>query len=125
MKTVWLANVKVKISDPSRTLVDMFMFPDFCGGLRFLVDVLKNYLSSDMKNIDQLIQYLDKSQNGAALKRLGFILESNFPAEQRLIEYCAKNLTSGYAKLIPNVSCEKLITRWRIWIPGLWKAGVV
>lgn len=125
LKTVWLAGVKVKVSDPSRTLVDMFMFPDFCGGLRFIVDVLGNYLSSDMKNIDQLIQYLSKSQNGAALKRLGFILELKFPEEQQLIEYCAQNLTAGYAKINPDQSCEKLITRWRVWIPKSWKERMV
>ena len=121
LKTVWLASVKVKISDPTRTLVDMLMFPDFCGGLRFIIDVLANYFQSDMKNIDQLIEYLDKAQNGAALKRLGFLLELNFAEEKRLIEYCAQNLTTGYAKLNPTQSCEKLVTRWRIWVPEAWK----
>ena len=121
LKTVWLAGVKVKISDPTRTLVDMLMFPDFCGGLRFIIDVLANYFQSDLKNIDQLIEYLDKAQNGAALKRLGFLLELNFAEEKRLIEYCAQNLTTGYAKLNPTQSCEKLVTRWRIWVPESWK----
>lgn len=121
LKSVWLAGVKVQFSDPTRTLVDMLMFPDFCGGLRFIVDVLGNYLRSDMKNINQFIEYLNKSQNGAALKRLGFILENDFSGEQQLIEYCAKNLTTGYAKLNPAQLCEKLVTRWRVWVPKSWK----
>lgn len=125
LKTVWLAGVKVKISDPTRTLVDMLMFPDFCGGLRFIVDVLGNYLRSDMKSIDQFVEYLIKSQNGAALKRLGFILEFNFPEEQRLIEYCMQNLTAGYAKLNPAQPCKKLVTRWRVWVPESWKEKIV
>ena len=125
LKTVWLAGVKVKISDPTRTLVDMLIFPDFCGGLRFIVDVLGNYLRADMKNIDLFIEYLNKSKNGAALKRLGFILELHFPEEQRLIEYCAQNLTTGYAKLNPAQPCEKLITRWRVWVPESWKERVI
>lgn len=125
LKTVWLAGVKVKISDPTRTLVDMLIFPDFCGGSRFVVDVLGDYLRSDMKNIDQFIEYLGKSKNGAALKRLGFILELNFPEEQRLIEYCSQNLTTGYAKLNPAQPCEKLITRWRVWVPESWKERAI
>ncbi len=125
LKIVWLAGVKVKISDPTRTLVDMLMFPDFCGGLRFIVDVLGNYLRSDMKNIDLFIEYLNKSKNGASLKRLGFILDLYFPEEQRLIEYCAQNLTTGYAKLNPAQPCEKLITRWRVWVPESWKERVI
>lgn len=121
LKTVWLAGIKVKISDPTRTLVDMLMFPEFCGGLRFIVEVLENYFKSNMRNIDQFIEYLDKSQNGAALKRLGFLLEIKFPEEQRLMEYCAKNLTAGYTKLNSSQSCEKLVTRWRVWIPESWE----
>lgn len=125
LKTVWLAGVKIKISDPTRTLVDMLMFPDFCGGLRFIVDVLENYFNSDMKNIDQFIEYLDKANNGAALKRLGFLLETSFSVEQRLMEYCAKNLTTGYTKLNPVQPCEKLVTRWRVWVPESWKKKII
>lgn len=125
LKTVWLADVKVKISDPTRTLVDMLMFPDFCGGLRFIVDVLENYFKSDMKNIEQFIEYLAKAPNGAALKRLGYLLELKFPDEQRLIEYCAQNLTTGYAKLNPAQPCEKLVTKWRVWVPESWKEKAV
>lgn len=125
LKTIWLENVKVKISDPTRTLVDMLMFPDFCGGLRFIVDVLENYFKSEMKNIEQFIEYLKIASNGAALKRLGYILELKFPDEQDLIEYCAQNLTTGYAKLNPAQPCEKLVTKWRVWVPESWKEKVV
>ena len=121
LKTVWLAGVKVQLSDPTRTLVDMLMFPDFCGGPRYIVDVLGNYFKSDMKNSDQLIEYLEQAPNGAALKRFGYLLELNFPEEQRLIEYCAKNLTAGYTKLNPDQPCEKLVTKWRVWVPKSWK----
>ena len=125
LKTIWLENVKVKISDPTRTLVDMLMFPDFCGGLRFIVDVLENYFKSEMKNVEQFIEYLKTASNGAALKRLGFILELKFPEEQDLIEYCAQNLTTGYAKLNPAQPCEKLVTKWRVWVPESWKEKAV
>lgn len=124
LKTVWLADVRVKISDPTRTLVDMLMFPGFCGGLRFIVDVLENYLKSDMKNIEQLIEYLKIASSGAALKRLGYILELKFPEEKNLITYCAENLTTGYAKLNPAQPCEKLVTKWRVWVPESWKEKV-
>lgn len=121
LKTVWLAGVKVKISDPIRTLVDMLMFPDLCGGARFIVDVLENYFKSDMKNIDQFIEYLDQAKNGAAMKRLGFLLTLNFHDEQKLITWCANHLTTGYAKLNPAQQCDKLVTQWRLWVPENWK----
>jgi len=67
LKTVWLDGIKVKISDPTRTLVDMLMFPEFCGGLRFIIEVLENYFKSNTRNIDQFIEYLQRAKNGAAL----------------------------------------------------------
>jgi predicted transcriptional regulator of viral defense system len=121
LKTIWLGGVKVKMSDPTRTLVDMLMFPEFCGGIRFIVDVLENYFKSNMKNVDQFIEYLNKAQNGAAMKRLGFLLELNFSDEQKLMAWCAQNLTTGYAKLNPAQRCEKLVTQWRLWVPENWK----
>lgn len=121
LKTIWLSDVKVKISDPSRTLVDMLMFPEYCGGLRFIVDVLKKYFNSNLKDTDKLIDYLKQCKNGAALKRLGFLLELNIPEENQLISYCSDNLTMGYAKLNPEQTCEKLVTRWRVWVPESWK----
>ncbi len=125
LKSVWLGGVKVKISDPTRTLIDMLMFPDFCGGLNFIVDVLGNYLKSEMKNIEQFIQYLEVVPNRAALKRLGFLLERNFPEEQELMDYCQQNLTTGYAKLNPAQACDKLVTKWRVWVPQSWKEKAV
>jgi predicted transcriptional regulator of viral defense system len=121
LKSVWLSGVKVKISNPTRTLLDMLMFPAFCGGLRFINDVLLSYINSDSKNINLLIEYLEKANNGAALKRLGFLLELNNIDELQLIEYCSQNLSAGYAKLNPAQSCTKLVTCWRLWVPETWK----
>ncbi len=121
LKSVWLSDVKVKISDPTRTLVDMLMFPKFCGGIRFIEDVLINYFNSDYKDSDLFIDYLKTANNGAAVKRLGFLLEVNFPDETKLIDFCMKNLTAGYIKLAPSLDCPRLISRWRLWVPERWK----
>ena len=121
LKTVWFGGVKVKVSDPARTIIDMVMYPQFCGGIRFVEDVLKNYFHSDHKNSDLLITYLEKITNGAAIKRLGYLVEKNFPAETRLIDFCLQHLTQGYVKLTTSVECPRIITRWRLRIPENWK----
>ena len=121
LKTVWLNGIKVKISDPTRTLVDMLMFPKFCGGIRFTEEVLKNYFKSEQKDVDLFIEYLILAKNGAALKRLGFLLELNLPNEKKLINFCLDNLTQGYAKLSSSLDCPRLIRRWRVWVPENWK----
>ncbi len=124
LKTIWLSEIKVKISDPTRTLVDMLIFPKFCGGIRFIEEVLINYFNSEYKDIDLFVNYLNKASNGAAVKRLGFLLEINFPNENNLIDYCSNHLTTGYAKLSSSLNCDKLITRWRLWVPERWKDRV-
>lgn len=121
LKPIWFGSIKVLMSDPTRTVVDMLMFPKFCGGLRFIVDVLNNYYRSEYKDIKLLISYLAQARNGAAIKRMGFFAEKYFPNEAELIEYCERNLSEGYVKLSPSLDCPKLETHWRLWVPQQWK----
>lgn len=121
LKSIWLTGVKVQISDPTRTILDMVLFPQFCGGIRFVMDVIQSYFQSKHKDIDLLIKYLEKAQNGAAIKRLGFIIEKYYPDEEKLINYCLQNLTQGYIRISPNLESPRLIRRWRLWVPENFK----
>lgn len=124
LKSIWLTGVKVQISDPTRTIIDMVMFPQFCGGIRFVIDVIQSYFQSKYKDVDLLIKYLEKAQNGAAIKRLGFIIEKYYPDEEKLINYCLQNLTQGYIRISPNLDTPRLIRRWRLWVPDNFKEVV-
>lgn len=121
LKTIWLNDVKVRIADPTRTLIDMMMYPQFCGGIRFIEDVLKSYFHSKNKNVELLLNYLEKITNGAAIKRLGYLLEKNFPDETKLIDFCLNKLTKGYANLSPSIDCPRVVTHWRLRVPENWK----
>ena len=46
------------------------------------------------------------------------------PSEQQAIAGCMSRLTKGRAMLDPLLGADKLVTRWRLWIPENWKAGV-
>jgi len=121
LKSIWAGQRNVNLSDPTRTILDMAIFPQFCGGLRFITDVLQNYWRSEHKNVDLLIEYLIQAQNGAAIKRLGFLVEKYFPQEDKLITHCLNNLTQGYVKIMPERDCPRLISHWRLWVPNNWK----
>ena len=121
LKPVWRGQVKVSVSDPTRTILDMLVDPVFVGGIRSVTDMLGNYLSSENKNLDQLIEYGERLGNGAVFKRLGFLLERKAPDEAKAIEKCYKRLTAGNAKLDPKLNNIRLITRWRLWVPENWK----
>lgn len=124
LKTVWRGTVKVQVSDPSRTILDMVSDPQLGGGIRSVQDMFRNYLNSDAKNLGQLMDYADRLGNGAVFKRLGFLLETNVPQETESIERCLRNLTMGNARIDPKMPADALVGRWRLWVPSQWKAGV-
>jgi predicted transcriptional regulator of viral defense system len=121
LKPVWRGKVKISVSDPTRTILDMLIGPFFGGGIRSVKDMLVNYMQSESKNLEQLIEYGKLLGNGAAFKRLGFLLEKTAPDEKKIIEQCRKSLTAGNARLDPKLNNDKLITRWRLWVPENWK----
>ena len=120
LKAVWRGPVKVNVSDPTRTVLDMLNDPQLGGGLRSTVDMFGNYLKSEKRDIGLLIEYADRLGNGAVFKRLGFLLEQYAANEKTFIEQCSKKLTSGNAQLDPALKGKRLITRWRLWVPERW-----
>ena len=113
--------MKVFVSDPTRTILDMLSDPFFGGGIRSTHDMFINYLRSDNKDLALLIEYSSKLRNGAVFKRLGFLLELIAPEETEVIDKCRSKLTAGNTKLDPNLNNQKLITSWRLWVPENWK----
>jgi len=123
LKPVWKGRVKISVSDPSRTIIDMLSNPAFGGGIRPAVDVFLNYLKSNFRNMEQLINYATKLGSGAVFKRLGFLLERFSPDDEKVISACKTKITKGNSKLDPALPADRLITRWRLWVPENWAKG--
>ena len=121
LKSVWRGQVKISVSDPTRTILDMLADPVLGGGIRSVKDMFINYLRSEKYNPDLLNEYADRLGNGAVFKRLGFLLEKTAAEKTEIIEQCRKKLTAGNAKLDPKLNNTRLITRWRLWVPENWK----
>ncbi len=120
LKPVWRGQVKVFLSDATRTILDLISDPLLGGGIRSVVDMFLNYLNSEKKNMNLLIDYAIRLGNGAVFKRLGFLLERYAPNEESAIKSCKEKLTTGNTKLGPKLEADNLITRWRLWIPKSW-----
>jgi predicted transcriptional regulator of viral defense system len=120
LKPAWRGRAKVSVSDPSRTMIDILSDPRLGGGIRPTADILNNYLKSEYKNLARLIEYAERLNNGAVFKRLGFLLEKAAPDEVEQIVACQKKLTAGNTKLDPQLAADKLVTRWKLWIPNSW-----
>lgn len=119
-KPVWRGQIKVSVSDPERTILDMLDVPKLAGGIRPTADIFSAYLKLEKMNLELLITYAKRLENGAVFKRLGFLLERLAPEQKGFIKECRAMLTKGNAKLDPALKAEQLITRWRLWIPASW-----
>lgn len=116
LKVEWRGDVKIWITNPTRTLVD---FAQYIGdfGLMAFIDIVKSYLASEYRDINKLMTYIEKMGNRTLFKRIGFILEKLVPEEKEAIEICKRNMSKGYSKIAPNLGCPRIVRRWNLKIP--------
>lgn len=119
-KAIWRGQVRVLVSDPARTIVDMLADPAVGGGIGHVSECLMRHLAAADTRPQTLVDYADRLGNGAVFKRLGF-LASREPGYESLAEACARRLTTGNAKLDPVLACPRLVKKWRLWVPDRWK----
>ncbi len=117
LKKLWRGSTRVEISDPARTLIDMLAFPSTGGGIGHVAECLSTYLVNQKGDPDLLIAYAEQFRNGPIFKRLGYLAEKHI-GDSELATRCSDKLTQGYTVLDPTLVCDKLITRWRLWVPA-------
>lgn len=117
---VWKGTEKVQVSDPTHTIIDILDAPSVGGGIVQSVEIFQNYMRSKYKDTEKLIRYGGILGRGSVFKRLGYLTDRFFPDEMGLISACLSRLSQGNSKLDPNISCEKLVTRWKLWVPKKW-----
>ena len=117
-KTLWRDNVKVPISDPHKTILDIVDDPDLGAGLQHTTDCLSQYKKQygNRSELDQLLEYAIQINNGALFKKLGFLAEK-LEFNTSFINECARRLTTGYACLDKSAQNNRLVTKWRLWVP--------
>jgi predicted transcriptional regulator of viral defense system len=123
-RNVWRGKVRVPVTSPAKTIIDMLDDPAIGGGIRHVADCLRGYLAGESADVKELIATADKLGNGAVFKRLGFLAERE-GGQEALVEASQKRLTQGNAKLDPAIPCRKLVKRWRLWVPVSWTGKAV
>ena len=115
MSTVWRGRTRVRISDASRTLVDVLADPATGGGIRHVSEVVASYFRSDSRADRKLVDYAARSGNRTAFKRLGYLTETLGIAAPELLDACRKNISSGVSRLDPALPHRGAIqSRWRL-----------
>lgn len=112
---VWRAQVRVPVSDPSRTIVDLLDDPTLGGGMRNVADVVHEYCTGEHRDEELLVAYADRLGNRAVFKRLGFVLEHLEIDARGLVEACLDRRSSGLIALDPSVKVKgRIVRRWGI-----------
>ncbi len=112
---VWREQVRVPVSDPSRTIVDILDDPTLGGGMRTVADVVHEYCTGEHRDDDLLISYADRLGHRAVFKRLGFVLEHLDIDAPGLIEACLERRSSGLIALDPSIAVNgPIVRRWGI-----------
>jgi predicted transcriptional regulator of viral defense system len=110
---VWRGRTKVSVSDPSRTVIDIFDDPRLGGGIRTCADVLHEYLAGEHRSDHLLIEYGDRLGNRTVFKRLGFVLERAGEPAPDLIAACLDRRSAGLGSLDPSVAeTGRIVRRW-------------
>ena len=112
-KKIWIDSFnKVSCSDLEKTFIDCLFKPDYSGGI---VEIAKAiYASKDKINWDKLLEYAERFDSQAVIKRLGFLLET-LGLGQKYIGALQKMKTSSYIVLdteLPQIG--KRLSRWSI-----------
>ncbi len=117
-KTIWRGSVKVQISNPCKTVLDIIDDPALGAGLQHMMDCLSEFkkLYGKQSDIERLLEYAIQINNGALFKKLGFLAEK-LEFKTSFIDECAKRLTTGYAYIDKSAQHNRLITKWRLWVP--------
>ncbi len=114
-KSMWIENVKVQVSDPSQTIVDILNDPAVGGGIRHVSDIVRNYFNSEYRNDVELLNYIKENTNRTVYKRLGYILEISDINVPDIIKECHKNISSGYSVLDPAIKIKgSFKRRWNL-----------
>jgi len=112
-KKIWIDNFnKVICSDLEKTIIDCLFKPDYSGGI---VEVARAiYLSRNKIRFNVLLEYVNKFNSQAVLKRLGFLLET-LEIENDIIGDLQKFKTSSIVLLDTELpKSGKIITKWSI-----------
>lgn len=98
------------ITDIEKTIIDCMDKPQFCGDITDVIKAISKWSPDEKK----LIKYCKHLNNGAVMKKLGYLIELfNIQNCEKFVKYAKNNLVKGYALFDPKNENEgKYNNRW-------------
>ncbi len=120
LKNVWYGDQKIRVSDPSKTMIDLLDDPKLVGGIRIVSDIFVEYFNSEYFDFDELINYGKKMKNKTIFKRLGFILELFTSIEQKKINKLRGLISLNYSELDSTLESCEFLKVWKLKVSRSW-----
>ncbi len=120
-KTIWYGSKKVRVSDPTKTIVDILDDPKLVGGMSVVYDIFREYTETKHRDFKILLNYADRINNKTIFKRLGIMIDTkldDIPVEFRNLN---ERLSSGYSNFDPATECKFIVEKWKLKVPASWK----
>jgi len=122
--SVWRGRVRVAVSDPARTVVDLLDDPSFGGGIRHVAEIVETYFTEPVRDDQRLLDYAERLGNRTVYKRLGYLVETLGVEAPELIAACRERLSSGFSLLDPSVPAGgRFVRRWNLRLNATVAAG--
>jgi predicted transcriptional regulator of viral defense system len=102
---------KPGISNLERTIVDGLVNPSWLGGVDNLTDALSDYFAENPENAEPFLDLLQEVGNGAAVKRLGFLLWRRGVIDPDLQDRLLRLRTKGIVYLEPGGTKRGIVDR--------------
>jgi len=97
---VWRGQNKIKLSDPTRTVIDALNDPWCVGGIEQAAAALAAYFKHEKCDKHLLLDYARRLGNRTVYKRLGYLVELRFPGlHADLITECRLKMSEGLSWL--------------------------
>jgi len=114
--------LRLRVTDPERTVVDMFDRSDLCGGVPAAVAALE--AAWPALDLERLTGYLERFEGGTVPRRLGYLVErlGLLPPDAPELARWRTLLGAGYSLLERGGPAEgPFMRRWRLRVnvPGL------
>jgi predicted transcriptional regulator of viral defense system len=112
-KKTWIDSYnRVQCSDLEKTVIDCLFKPDYAGGITEIAKAI--YKVKDKLNYEKLLEYAQRFDSQAVIKRLGFLLEL-LEINNLCIDKLQKLRTNSFVALEPSYpKAGKSNFRWEI-----------
>ena len=114
-RATWRSGVRVEVSDPARTVLDLLDDPKLGGGIRHVSDVVREWFDGELRDDELLLEYAARLGNRSVYKRLGFLIERLDLPAARVLREAERRMSKGVVRLDPSGPKRgQRVRRWNL-----------